>query len=207
MPEIIDGTVFINKKNTSIPMLEWIEANIFYTNNPSTILLELVKPFITALENTEELCSFHIFREPGPRILLRIFARGDSNEIRNRIRSWEAQENISRIQFRDYNGEENSFGVDAWITTYKFLEALSRVCLDILDDSVEKGENFNINALNHYFLNICGLSIPEEAVKHFEMVIGRLYAQRYYDLREINGKMQSIESRLQDIEDSLNRNS
>jgi len=189
-------------------MSEWIEANIYFSRNPNHFLLNFIKPLITELENEEQLISFHFFGEPGPRILLRILSLTEVvDEIQDRIRSWESHENISQIQFRDYHGEESSFGADSWETAYRFFEASSRIRLDMIDENIEKGPNFNLIAFNHYFLNACGLSIPNEATIHADMMIERLYTQRHYDLRDLNEKIQRIESRLQQIEDSLSSHS
>jgi len=185
-------------------MSEWIEVNVFYEQDPNILLLNHVKPLINNLEKTGQLLSFHIFGEPGPRILLRILTNSKSvDEIKKEIRSWENSVDISNIELRDYKGEEEAFGVDSWKTAYKFLEASSRVRLDLIDKSIQKGPNFNLSALNHYFLNACGLSIFNEAVFHAEVMIGRLFAQRHYEMSNINKAFQEIDKRLQRLEKLL----
>jgi len=161
-------------------MDKWVEANIYYNSSkPNELLLGFIKPLVVDLEGEGKLSSFHVLGEPGPRLLLRILSTDEFfDEIVVTINSWVLPDDV-RVEFRVYNGEVEKFG-DAWSSVYRVMEAGTRCRLDTIDDSVSKTTDYNVIALNHYFLNSFGMNVYEEAVAHSEMVINRIVVLEQY---------------------------
>ena len=108
---------------------------------------------------------------------------GIYDEIVDTIESWVLPDGV-HVDFRVYNGEVEKFG-DAWSSVYRVMEAGTRCRLDTIDDGVSKTAEYNLIALNHYFLNSFGMNVYEEAVAHSEMVINRILVFEHYQHEEL----------------------
>jgi hypothetical protein len=185
----------------------WFVSRIFLKaeeyGNRDTVLLDAIKPAIEALENEKLIQTFHFLFEPNFEILLRI--RLNDEVSMERVTSIVADKLKPIKQLCDqiesdenYTGEGDpkasySFGSEGWIQTQKFLEYGSRIALLMREVSGGKkplefgrlDSQFNIDKLEHCFLNQCGYGVTEEANFHIGRYFERgLVAWGYFDALE-----------------------
>lgn len=188
----------------------WIEANIFvHEGKQAEVLLTFIKPLIQRLRGEEfKITAYHFLHEPDNEIRFRVLTTQDKVEkIKGLIDNARNLQQVREVKYPQtpYEGERQAFGEDGWKTTYKFLEAGSDFALDTLDTNVRKGQQFNIIAFSHYFLNQSGLGQVNEASFHASASIERMVTWTLTQLGEkekrIMNKITELETRIRALEE------
>ena len=159
----------------------WIETKIWFyrkifenKEDYKTLLLEIYKPIVSGLERKSYFVTFHFFFEPDPDALFRVRITNEEcgketkQVIEKRVSFY--RELIQKFEFNDnYHGEEDSFK-QGWEIAQKFFEISCRFAISRIDDSFEKGKEYNDGKLIHCFCNQVHISYQEE----INFYLGRL---------------------------------
>jgi|GEM_PF-3879261 len=151
----------------------WIETKIWFNReisgnkeNYKTLLLEIYKPIASELGYKSYFIIFHFFfyRDFEAKLRVRITSKEYTKEVEQIIeKAVSSKRNlIQKFEFNhDYRGEYDSFK-DGWSIAQKFFEISCRFAISRIDDSFEKGKEYNDEKLIHCFCNQVHISYQEE---------------------------------------------
>jgi len=184
-------------------MTEWIEARIFFNEGKKNeVLVNLLKPLIQRLKSTFNIVSYHFLFEPE--IWFRVLTIPENvDKIKGLINNLQQNEHVREVIYPEipYEGERQSFGEDGWKTTYKFLEVGSDFALDLLDENVRRGTDFNRFTFSHLFLNQQGFNQFQEASFHFECSMERMFVIiDELKIKPLRLKITQLKNRIRELE-------
>ncbi len=151
----------------------WVETKIWFNqrihenkDNYNTLLLEIYKPIVSELEAKDYFVTFHFFFEPNPNALFRIRIRSKehADELKQIIEKFVSSNKtlIKKFEFNDNYKGEKDFYKSGWDIAQQFFEISCRFAISRIDDSFEKGEEYNDEKLIHCFCNQVHISYPKE---------------------------------------------
>jgi len=179
----------------------WLVTKIWFKErNYEALLLNFVKPTVEELENAKFLETFHFFFEPSPHFLFRVRVKDEETRIKIRPTIEKNLENakdlIDKHNFDEtYTGEHTEYGIEGWKLAQKFFEDCCRIAITRIDNTIQKGLEFNEGKFIHCFLNQLGFNIPQEACFHFDRSVERALVGY-----GVIGKLKEIEDRLSALE-------
>ena len=161
-------------------MNKWLELRIFAPHEQQNhIIRSFIEPLVNYCDTVDGFTSFHFLSENGkPHLLLRIL--GEENILRECIKPWmENKKNELNLNGHftpvgEYLGEEEAFGREGWVITYKIFEWASRGEILRLNPDIQKGPLFDEGKIIHCFLNCWGYKILDEFKFHLSSSLERM---------------------------------
>jgi hypothetical protein len=162
--------------------MKWLELNVFLTDDTqfNQVLANFVKPFIDDKYYQLNRETWHYFREP--QLCLRVGGYGGTIErsityLDERLNKLEKiQSNIYKshlfgafgVKDKQYIGEEELYGTDAWELCYKRWEAGSNLALQLCTDNPTKSLPFHYTRDIHLFENQLGFDYSDAIVMYLK---------------------------------------
>jgi hypothetical protein len=177
-----------------IILAKWIELNVYLSDDGkfNQVLNDLVKPVIKRLYDNGKLLSWHYFREPH--LCWRIFGEewfieGVKEELDTQLGILEKENpEIYKNHFfgafceagKNYAGEAELYGSNAWQLCYKRWEAGSNLALLLCTQDTEKSIPFHYTRDIHLMENQLGLELSDTITIYLKWVKKLMECDEYY---------------------------
>ncbi|KKL53092.1 hypothetical protein LCGC14_2278900 [marine sediment metagenome] len=172
--------------------MKWIELTVTLADDTkfNEVLSILVKPYINSLRNRNIDFNWHFFREPS--LCWRIYSN-KSQIIKSEldIRLKELEESNSEIfknhyfgafliDGKEYNGESELYGTDAWELCYKRWETGSNLALLLCTTEPMKSLPFHYTRDIHLMENQLGFELPDAITIYLKWLKTLMGCDNYY---------------------------